>query len=147
MDSNEILTRRGFIARLLQAWPIRIGFALVVAGFVCLVALGLWHGRDVVVALAIYFLVVLGIDAVIEILPFSSATRSRMVRRRELNARYWSYRIKSFFWIGLGFLVGPTWRAYPGPFHFDDFLVPLVLIASGLGAMFVWRFRDRDLEE
>jgi uncharacterized membrane protein YuzA (DUF378 family) len=145
MQSDFSMDRRAFIARLPHTWPVRIALALALAGFVYFAIIGIWHGRNLIAFAAIIVLGLVGFNAVMAILPLSGAMRDRMAMHQELSSLYPSYRYKVFLWMGLGSLAGHLWRAYPGPFDFHNFSLPLLLVAAGLAASLIWRFKHQKI--
>ena len=145
MPHSDSMNRRAFITSLSRIWPFRLVLALALAGLVYLAVLALWHGRDLIAIATILVLGVVGLNAAVAILPLSDAVRARMAKRQELSERYPSYRYKVFLWLGLGTLAGKLWLASPGPFNFQDILVPLIFVLAGLVASLIWRFKHRGI--
>ena len=149
------ISRAEFLASMTRAVRTRVRKIFSPSVLQCLLALvvavasiGLaafcWRQRDLLVGVAAFGFIVLGLLFAWELIPFSEQTRERWARDRELSRRYWSYRWRKALWFGLGWSGFRLWQAHVNHHTIDlpTLALPAAFIMAGAIAHRLW-LKDR----
>lgn len=124
---------RHYLARALLATAVIVS--------VCAAVYALTSGRVLLALLATVAIMMLGLDARLDLLPLSDRKRASRAQGAALDRRYPSRRNRGYFWMGLGLAfglsVGYSDRQHPA----WAFALPALLMLIGSASIVVWRFR------
>ncbi len=138
----NVMTRQEFLHSILTSAPFRwLGWVALGAASYCLVMF-LWKARMALGCILVVFLALGLVFWLRRRMPVSSRTREVWDYRDRLGSEYMSFGLKSFAPVGLGMLLGHTYRAISRDiFDFNDFIVPVCFLVLGAVAWIIWKLK------